>query len=220
MSSNRLLPWLAMVPAFLLCCRASGAQVAVTRRGDSPVAAYQRVELRVDLGRTYDNPFDPDEIAIDAKVTDPGGKQVTVPGFWGQDFPNTFQNPAGIRAPANGEPSFRVRFCPDRAGKWSVVVTAKDRDRTVESSAITIDVAPSADRGFIRVARENRQYLQFDSGDAYFPIGLNLAWPGGENFNQYVDWFDKLRGAGGNFAGLALPSAGAARERANGPGTI
>src|SRR5262249_40217586 len=78
-----------------LCANASAA-VSVRQRDNSALKAYQRVELEVTLDRSYQNPFDPEEISVDAQVTGPDGKHSLVPGFWGQDFPNTFQDPRGI----------------------------------------------------------------------------------------------------------------------------
>lgn len=206
MVSNRYQRMLVLLVAALLCreLAAAGAAVVVRRRGNSPVASYQRVELEVQLSRQYRNPFDPDEIAVDAQITDPNGKHFDVPGFWGQDFPNTFDDPHGIKAAATGAASFRVRFCATSPGRWSVVVRAKDDKGVSASEPMIIDVEPSKSRGFIRVSPENRQYLQFDSGDAYFPIGLNLAWTNGEDEKRFVPWLDKLSKAGGNFARIWL----------------
>ena len=177
---------------------ASDAGIQVRRRSDGPVAAFGRVEIEVQLQRQYHNPFDPDEIAVDAQVTSPDGKQITVPGFWAQDFPNILDNPLGIKASATGDPFFCVRFCPTSAGHWSVRVKAKDQAGERDAAPITIDVARSDGRGFIRVSGENHAYLEFDSGAAYFPVGLNIAWADGERESQYVRWFDQLGKAGGN----------------------
>ena len=37
---------------------------------------YARLELHVELGATYDNPFDPDDVRLDAVFTAPSGRQV------------------------------------------------------------------------------------------------------------------------------------------------
>src|SRR5262245_59459108 len=76
---------------------------------------YQRLEWRVDPGKSYDNPFDPDQIAIDAKLNGPDGKAFVVPAFW------------------NGPAGFIVRFCAPAAGTWTMSVEAKD-DQGVRTS--------------------------------------------------------------------------------------
>jgi len=45
-----------------------------------------RVELRIDLSAGYESPFDPDGIAVDAMVRAPSGKEITVPGFFYQNY--------------------------------------------------------------------------------------------------------------------------------------
>lgn len=41
-----------------------------------------RVDIRIILVATYDSPFDPDEIAVDALVRAPPGAEMTVPAFF------------------------------------------------------------------------------------------------------------------------------------------
>ena len=48
----------------------------------SQVPQYGQLELVVDLGATYENPFDPDEVRLDADFTSPSGKAHRVPGFF------------------------------------------------------------------------------------------------------------------------------------------
>ncbi|HEX3358307.1 MAG TPA: DUF5060 domain-containing protein [Tepidisphaeraceae bacterium] len=187
---------------FMLIHSGVRADEAITlhRRSDGPVAAYQRVELEVGLDRHYANPFDPDEIAVDAQIVSPAGKAISLPAFWGKNYPATFPEAGKQAAFKPDSPSFRVRFCPTSAGRWKISVTAKDQTGARSSSPIEIDVAPSASRGFIRLSSVNHQYLQFDSGAAYFPVGLNIAWPDGKNPAQYVGWFKSFSENGGNFA--------------------
>ena len=45
------------------------------------VEIYNIVELTAEIAATYDNPFDPDQIAVDASVITPEGKVLSVPGF-------------------------------------------------------------------------------------------------------------------------------------------
>ena len=46
------------------------------------MAVYDTVELTAEIAATYDNPFDPDQIAVEARVTTPEGKVLSVPGFF------------------------------------------------------------------------------------------------------------------------------------------
>ncbi|MDH7569380.1 MAG: DUF5060 domain-containing protein, partial [Armatimonadota bacterium] len=46
------------------------------------VAQFGKLELTVDLKATWDNPFDPDDVALDAEVVTASGKRYTQPGFF------------------------------------------------------------------------------------------------------------------------------------------
>ena len=57
------------------------------------VATFSPVELTADIAATYENPFDPDQIAVDAEVATPDGKSLTVPGFY--DVPMRLETTRG-----------------------------------------------------------------------------------------------------------------------------
>src|SRR3954447_18100883 len=76
-----------------------------------PVKRYEKLELRVDLRATFDNPFDPDQVDLWAEFTGPSGK---VWKIWG------FYNPSSSMA------LWMVRFTPDEEGPWSALVRVRD----------------------------------------------------------------------------------------------
>lgn len=169
---------------------AAAAELRMTPRGGlKDVTAFQRTEWRVDTGEKYDNPFDPAQIAIDATFTGPGGRTLVVPGFW-------------MTEPGDDDSSFfAVRFAPPLAGEWSASVTAKDSSGTRKSDPISFDVSAGKSRGFVRrTPGVASRYFQFDSGEPFFMIGLNLAWADRRDVRSYEPWFRKLAEAGGNFA--------------------
>src|SRR5687767_6535259 len=95
---------------------AFGDGVTIAPRGGAqPPAVCQRSEWNVQLDRTYDNPFDPEQIAIDATFTGPAGQVLVVPGFWCEVPKRT---------------GFIVRFTPPVAGRWTCTVAAKDKAGT------------------------------------------------------------------------------------------
>ena len=145
-------------------------------------AASNSPNMRIDPGRTYDNPFDPDQIAIDANFTGPDGKALVLPAYW------------------DGQAGFVVRFAAPMSGDWTMSIVAKDAQGTRESPTQNFQVAPFKSKGFVRRAIKNDRYLQFDSGDAYFMIGLNIAWPDKRGLKSYEEDFTSLGKAGGNFA--------------------
>lgn len=174
--------------------QAGAGELALTRLApDHAIEAFDRVEWRVEAGRSYDNPFDPQQIAIDAHFTAPNGTTLHLPAFWYQS------------AQADADPAhWRIRFAPTQPGDWTLQVKARDKRDQRESEQIHFTVEPSDHPGFIRRIDGNPRHLRFDSGDPYFLVGLNIAWGGDAGLENYKDWFGELSANGGNYARVWL----------------
>ena len=165
-------------------------------------AAWKRVEIRVDLAGTYQTPFDPKEIAVDALVAGPLGKMTTVPAFFYQPFEHADQVVNNRRREAlkpAGDPDWRVRLMPEQAGAYSVRIRAKDRSGVVTSAPMAFTVKPGSGHGYIRVSKKDPHYFEFQDGTPYFAIGENIA---GGNLATYQTHFPKLADASANFCRL------------------
>lgn len=180
---------------------ANMSQVKVQpREGTARAVAYQILEWSVDLGRSYENPFDDQQIAIDATFTGPGDRKLVVPGFWSADCKPQVGRDGNERWVETGPGQFLIRACLPIAGQWQLQVSARDLDGVRESQPLTFQVGPSDDPGFIRRSQDSERYLQFESGKPYFAVGLNIGWPGRRGSRDNQEWFTKLSDAGGNFA--------------------
>ncbi len=172
----------------------------------SSTETYGFVEVTADIAATYDNPFDPEQIAVDAEVTDPAGRTVLVPGFYGvamrAETIRGAERLVGARAPG-----FRVRYTPVNEGTHRLVLKVTDRSGSVRSAPMELVAKPGRNRnpGFIRVAKESPRYFAFESGRPYFAVGENICWSGARSpLADYAAWFKGLGGAGGNWARLWL----------------
>ncbi len=188
---------IALVVCILLSAISAWAQDIHVQRvdGKSSIAAYDLVQWSVDLGKSYDNPFNPDVIAVDATFTDEAGKKWVMPAFWYE--PPTDASVAGGDMPK--QPQWRIRFAP-HAGKWTFMVSAKDEAGTRTSESVSFEVAPSANPGMVRRQKDSHRYFQFDSGASYFMVGLNMAWADKRGLDDYRDWFAKMEAQDCNFA--------------------
>ncbi|MCS7264875.1 MAG: DUF5060 domain-containing protein [Armatimonadetes bacterium] len=174
---------------------------------------YKTLELKIDLDATYDNPFDPEQISVEAEIVSPSGKRVRVPGFFTQDFERSTQvEGQGAREILKrvGRPYFAVRFTPTEAGnyRYRVVITGREtRDerrekKQVASNWFTLKVLPDPQaKGFVRKGKF--WHLQFDDGTPFVPVGLNVCWSG-NNLSAYEKWFSSMRQNGANFARIWL----------------
>ena len=71
---------------------------------------------------------------------------------------------------------------------------------TSDSSNQSFSCIESRKKGFVRSNQTN--YLQFDNGEQYIPVGENMAWQNNNAFIDYRDWLTDLSDNGGNFIRL------------------
>ena len=167
------------------------------------VEIYDVVELTAEIAATYDNPFDPDQIAVDASVITPEGKVLSVPGFLYAPMRLETEASREQVKPADA-PSFRVRYTPASVGSHRLILQVTDRSGTVRSKPVTVRATKGDSPGFVRVGRSS-EYFAFDSGKPYFAVGENLCWSTpGTPIADYTKWLQGLGGAGGNWARLWL----------------
>ena len=193
-------PFLALL-ALLSCVRAAPT-VAVRALPSPGLSAYGQAEWVVALDKIYSNPFDPDEIALDAAFTGPKGQVLRLPGFWFQGFRRQANADGSETLLPQGSPEWRVRFCPPAPGRWRLVVSARDATGIGTAQASAFAVLPSKAPGFVRRGPGDSRYLEYDNGASFFPVGENVCWAGRGGLSEYETWFPKLSAAGGNYARL------------------
>lgn len=197
-------PTLCMLALSALHSILATAQVPVIH-GVIPIAnsveLNGKFEALLDMTAVYTNPYDYDEIRVNAVFTAPNGTQTTVEGFYMEDYQIANQN-TGSLSPL-GVNSFRIRFSPRQIGVWTYSVSCTNSSGTGTFSAQTFQCVSSGsglNKGFVQSDQSN--YLHFENGEQYIPVGENIAW---QNINPYVDyktWVAKLADNGGNFLRL------------------
>ncbi|MBN2450961.1 MAG: DUF5060 domain-containing protein [Lentisphaeria bacterium] len=164
------------------------------------VPSYGLLELRVDLDATYSNPFDPDDVRLDARITGPDGHELIVPGFFTCPYERSRAGTTERLSPLEGA-GWRIRFCPRLPGPHQGRVILADGTGTVEHP-FAFTVTPAQHRGFVRVAKTNPIYLEFEDGTPYFAIGENVCWPGPGGTYDYDNYWRRLGDNGANYARL------------------
>ena len=191
---------------------------SVTEVADS-VPRYGRFEAALELSRSFSNPFDPEQIAVDVTFTSPSGRVQVVPAFWYQRF--TGNGPARHDYASDGAPGWRVRFAPDEVGTYAYSVSAVAGSQAAAPVGGSFQAASSTRQGFVRVDARNERYLRFDSGTPYLPVGHNVAFEDGSpqlNGAAYYDSvFGSLEAAGENWTRVWMTDFnGSALEWGNG----
>ena len=162
------------------------------------VPVYHRLEADLDVTGTWTTPFDADQIRVDAVVTTPSGRQLTVPCFYHQEFELLREDDEAWLEPRAAR-GWKLRFAPTEVGKHAVALVARDKSGEAHSEPVDFDAVRSDDPGFIRVSGKDKRFFEFDSGQPYFAVGENVCtWRRG--VHDYDDWFPALGKAGGNYA--------------------
>jgi len=172
-------------------------------RKGATVRQYEGLEWTLDVEGTWDNPFDPRDVDVEATFTTPSGKALTVPGFLYVPYERADVK-GQERLTKTGEPVWKVRFTPSEIGEHRWQVRARDRSGEVRSKPARFRVSKGEGRGFVRRSPKSPYYLQYDNGNPYFAVGEDVCWAGTRQTLDYDRWFPPLGAAGGNFARLWL----------------
>jgi hypothetical protein len=164
------------------------------------IPQYGKLELILDMTAAYTNPYDYQEIHVDAIFTGPDGSQTTVEGFYMEDFEIANTNTGALNAlPTKG---FRVRFSPKIPGAWTYQISCTNSAGTGAYPVQNFTCESSNLKGFVQAGQSN--YLQFENGTPYVPVGENIAWQNSNPYTDYKKWVGKMADNGGNFLRLWL----------------
>lgn len=144
-------------------------------------AVFQRFELQFQVDGRFENPFDPDQIRVDATVTRPDGSTATVPAFFMQQYESAdgetrLESNVKYRPP--GETSWRLRFTPTQPGEYKIVLTAVQADgQRVSSEPVSFTASAAEHPGWVTVSKRNPQYFETSAdGKLFYPVGVNIPW--------------------------------------------
>jgi hypothetical protein len=168
--------------------------ISSTLKDPQNVRTFNLTEWEIDAAASYPNPFDVDQVAVDAIFTSADGDSFTVPAFW--DEP-----PTELELPGAGEShgEWEVRFSPPRAGSWHVQAKVRDHAGTFTSPSTPFDVKPGNSPGFLRAPPAGTNYFHQDASKPLFLIGVDLCWPGRAQLAGFDHYFAEFAAVGGNF---------------------
>lgn len=175
------------------------------------VAKLDKFEMNVTLTAGYTNPYDYDDIVIRGAFIAPSGRKDTVDGFFMQDYTLNTSNGSLTAAGSGG---FKIRYAPNETGNWQYNVIAINTLGTATSAMQNFQCTASSAKGFIR--KNTTNYLNFDNGKQYIPIGENMGWQDNNAVTDYTDWLTKLANNNGNFIRVWMSSWAFALEWKNG----
>jgi len=162
----------------------SGLAITGVKRVTPKFVAGHVAEIELDVNRSIFNPYDPEEIDINAQFDniDKPGYSITRPAFFYVD--SVQDNITHKQKFLKGH--FRVRFMPEWEGNYRVTLTAvyhspnTHKKEKARLEADTIKVLPASEPvpGFVKISERYPHYFEFsDTHAPFFPIGLNLSTP-------------------------------------------
>ncbi|AIE84451.1 DUF5060 domain-containing protein [Fimbriimonas ginsengisoli] len=160
-------------------------------------------EIQVDAHGTFENPFDPEDVALDAHVIPPSGQAYDLPGFFYQPFGRELSAGKEVLSPS-GSPKWLVRIAPKEVGEHRVELTFRDRTGVSKRTGIHFMATEGTQHGMIRVSPRDRRYFEYDDGSAYYPVGSNVCWGGDPGTFNYDQWFSDYGKQKANYARLWL----------------
>lgn len=135
----------------------------------------RRIDSRFLLSRDYFNPFDPDEIEVNYELAGPDGSTQTCPAFFSRDYLRSSHFTRETLTPVGGG-FWELRFLPATVGTYRLRLSIEDKTagESLKTAWRTVEVAPSALPGRIRVSPTVPRFFEHDTGEFFFPIGLNI----------------------------------------------
>jgi len=183
-------------------------KIANVRPSADSVELFHRFELSFDIEGRFENPFDPDQIRVDAQITRPDGSVITVPAFFMAEYESA-DGKTRLQGDVDYKPStgqgWRLRYAPTQAGEHQVVLIAEQADGSQKATApaVRFTAAVSDHAGYVRVSERNPRYFEYAaSGELFYPVGVNVPWTRtttknpelGAPHGTYEHYFSKARG--------------------------
>jgi len=157
------------------------------RANSGRVACYERFELTFDIPDRYADPFDPQQVAVTGDFETPDGRTVTVDGFYSRRYYREVMNTREKVVP-QGPPHWCLRFTPVVEGGHTYTLTVRDRHGEAHWGSATFEATAASQPGFVRVAKRDPRFFEFDDGSTFFPVGHNIRSPFDTRMDSQFPW--------------------------------
>lgn len=173
------------------------------------VGLYELMQIPLTVSAKYDNPFDSEQVNVQALVATPSGDVEKVPAFFEQDFTrHSLNENEEILLPRKSNP-WKLYYRPRQLGQHTITIFAQDASGMEKTSKAAFNVVPSGKKGLLHVSKNDPRFFEYDNGESYYGIGPS-GWFRGPNFlfggnSRWVNtsrddyWYKKKGSAGSSF---------------------
>lgn len=161
--------------AFIFCQHVSGVEIRLSIGEKKIFQRYEKIEFALDVGKTFANPYNTGDEDVYVEIKKPDGKSVKIPAFYMQRFEFEMRPRGGRNYEwlyPDGNAKWFARYVCDTEGEYSAIAVYNSATSFARSEPIKFKCVGGNNNGFIRVARDNPQYFEFDSGRAFFPYRI------------------------------------------------
>ena len=118
------------------------------------VPRYVPHEISLLSAQPHDNPFT--EVLLEAKVTSPDGRSISVPGFW------------------DGGDTWRLRLTPTMVGTWTWRTLSNDPDLNNKTGTFECVGGEGVGKGFLQIypSPSYRRHFAYSDGAPFYPVAI------------------------------------------------
>ncbi|MCX7817951.1 MAG: hypothetical protein N2652_01875 [Kiritimatiellae bacterium] len=135
----------------------------------------------LEFGPRVINPFDPDEVSIEAEFAAAHRDAVRLPAAWIEPYRVRPAAPPRYHREwmePHGKPHWRITWRPSQPGTHTLAAIARFRGLTITSAPMVVAVATGADVARVCVSRRDPRFFALHDGRPFFAIGQNLCFIG------------------------------------------
>jgi hypothetical protein len=177
---------LILIALMLVSCSIFSSSKISVKPASNSINKYGTLYIDIDLSHSFEDPYDPEEIQVDAIINTPDGDTLTLPCFY--KYGNS------------GKSAWEARFTAMQTGTHSYHIRTVSNHGTFNSKEFYVSVKESDNDGFLRLDKNSLYNFVFDSGKRFRGIGLNVGWELQSDWKHtYETYIDTLEKIGANF---------------------
>lgn len=180
---------------------------------------YSCWEISFDLNRSFVNPFDPEQISVEAIILTPTEKKIPILGFFYQDCVRKLTH-TGEDVQLSGKGYWKLRYAFREPGTYKFHIKISTAKQSIITRERVVRVTRGTNPGFINVSKIDSRCFEFESGTPFYPIGLNMHSPIDKRSDHMLGYqssinlgtfkydhiFKRMSQAGGNFIEIWMSS--------------
>lgn len=179
---------------FMAICKPSFSQEVDISKAPVDVNQYAPFIFQIELPYFPGNVNDPENVRVEAQIKTPSGKNIVMPLFCESN------NRKDKRS------YWQLRFSPGETGAYKYFVEVNAGSFEGKSAEASFTSTFSDTHGFLRKAKNNDHYLEFDSGKPFFGIGHCIGWVYNSSPKVFDRYFVLLEKAGCNLTRIWMSS--------------